>query len=394
MDLVGPYPRTKRGKQYILTIIDAYTRHLTSVALADKTATSVSRGLVEEVYLKLGCPRSLLSDLGTEFKNQVLEGICKLMGIQKLRTTVHRPSANGRCERSHRSISSCLAKMVSDNQRDWDEHLPMVTFAINCAKNEATMYSPFELLFGRLPRMPVEMVIDLPSEVYARDLDQYVEEFAERIRQANILVQKHGRSTFGRMKKNYDARVHETTFTVGQFVLYYYPRRYKGRSPKLSRPNIGPFRVLQRINSVNYIIALTPKSRRIIVHIDKLKPWTGEEPKCWQGVEIPDTDLVNASPDETSAPAEVITTDLSELFDNQSSKDFDACVKPGADASQTKETSTLKSKPKKSRIPTRTFSKESGYTADEPVIDDSILEGIGPQSRPRRIIRRPVRYRN
>ena len=83
-----------------------------------------------------------------------------------MKATVHRPSANGRCERSHHTISTCLAKLVTTNQTDWDEHLPMVTFAMNCAKNETTNYSPFQLMYGRLARMPVDMVLDLPDKAY------------------------------------------------------------------------------------------------------------------------------------------------------------------------------------------------------------------------------------
>jgi len=101
-------------------------------------------------------------------------------------------------------------------------------------------------------------------------MDDYVEEFAERTRRANLLAQAHSRTSFERMKKNYDAKVRETTYVPGQYVMFFYPRRYKGRSPKLSRPNVGLFRVLQRLNAVNYIIAMTPKSRRFIVHADNL----------------------------------------------------------------------------------------------------------------------------
>ncbi len=286
IDLVGPYPRTKRGKKYILTVVDAYTRYLTAIALPEKTATNVSRALIEEVFFKIGCGRSLISDLGTEFQNRILDDICRLLGVQKLRTTVHRPSANGRCERSHRTISTCLAKLVATNQMDWDEKLQLVAFAMNCAKSEATGYSPFELMFGRLPRMPVEMILDLPAESYPRDLDQYVEEFSERLRGAHQMVQQHTRTSFARMKRQYDAKLKDADYAVGQYVLFFYPRRYRGRNPKLARPNIGPFRILQQLNSVNFIIAMTPKSRRMIVHVDKLKPWPGDPPKCWEGVDV------------------------------------------------------------------------------------------------------------
>jgi len=81
IDLVGPYPRTKRGKKYMLTVLDAYTRHLTTIALAEKSAPVVARALVDEVFMKLGYPRFLLSDLGTEFQNQIMDGICRVMGV-------------------------------------------------------------------------------------------------------------------------------------------------------------------------------------------------------------------------------------------------------------------------------------------------------------------------
>jgi hypothetical protein len=206
---------------------------------------------------------------------------------------VHRPSANGRCEQSHLTISACLAKLVSLNQTDWDEHLPMVTFAMNCAKNEATTYAPFQLMFARLPRMPVEMVMDLPADAYPSDLDEYVADLSERTREANRLVQKHMRATFSRMKRRYDARVHEKAYKVGQFVLFYYPRRYRLRTPKLSRPNIEPFCILRKLNAVNYIIAMTPRSRRIVAHVDKLTLWHGDPPKCWENVE---QSAIKASP--------------------------------------------------------------------------------------------------
>lgn len=300
IDLVGPYPRTKKGKKYILTVSDAYTRYLICVAIPDKTAICVSRALVYEVFFKIGCPRSLQSDLGTEFQNQVLDGICNLLGIHKLRTTVHRPSANGRCERSHRTISACLAKLVAVNQTDWDEKLPLVVFAMNCAKSDATNFAPFELMYGRLPRMPVDMVMELPGEGSPGDYDQYVEEFADRLREANKLVQQQSRTTFSRMKRHYDAKVRNASYTVGQYVLFFYPRRYRGRNPKLARPNIGPFRILRRLNAVNFIIAMTPRSRRMVVHIDKLKPWHGEDPKCWEGIAVESdrcTDVDNAGGD-------------------------------------------------------------------------------------------------
>ena len=418
IDLVGPYPRTKRGKKYILTVLDAYTRHLTTIALAEKSAPVVARALVNEVFMKLGYPRSLLSDLGTEFQNQILDGICRLMGVHKLKTTVHRPSANGRCERSHHTISACLAKLVATNQTDWDEHLPMVTFAMNCAKNETTNYSPFQLMYGRLARMPVDMVLDLPDETYPSDMDDYVMEFAERTRRANLLVQKHSRTSFERMKKNYDAKVRETTYVPGQYVMFFYPRRYKGRSPKLSRPNVGPFRVLQRLNSVNYIIAMTPKSRRFIVHADKLKLWTGEVPKCWQGAELMTDEPLARNVGNVEPPTEPIVPDLRELFDGkvEGNATNAPCDQPDTPGESSTEAGGARSTSRRSRLPVPITRSKLGNCCEETVESETTVlseakhdmfgndgrsssevhQNAQPNRilRPSRHIRRPARYRN
>jgi len=59
------------------------------------------------------------------------------MEIEKLRTTVFRPSCNGVVERFHRTLNSMLAKAVSDSQRDWDERLPLVLSAYRATPHES-----------------------------------------------------------------------------------------------------------------------------------------------------------------------------------------------------------------------------------------------------------------
>jgi len=69
----------------------------------------------------------------------------------------------------------------------------------------------------------------------------------------------------------YDANVREQTYTVGEAVWYYYPRRYTKKSPKWQRCYIGPYRVTQVLPPVNYVIQRSPKSKPFVVHADKLK---------------------------------------------------------------------------------------------------------------------------
>ena len=98
VDLTGPHV-SSQGYTYILTAYDSFTRYVVTAPLRNKTAISAARALVSEVILRFGVPRSILSDLGREFQNELWDEICRLLGIARLRTTAYNPSTNGKIEK-------------------------------------------------------------------------------------------------------------------------------------------------------------------------------------------------------------------------------------------------------------------------------------------------------
>ena len=84
--------------------------------------------LVEQVFTRFGVPLSILSDQGKEVDGRFMNEVCRLFGIEKLRTTPYKPSTN-QVERFHRTMNSILAKTVSEHQRDWDVRLPFAMAA-------------------------------------------------------------------------------------------------------------------------------------------------------------------------------------------------------------------------------------------------------------------------
>ena len=157
IDLTGPHPASSQGAVYILTAIDAFTRYLVAVPLRNKSAVSVADALVKSVFLPFGSCRSVVSDQGTEFCNEILAEVANIFGIRKLRTTAYRASANGRVERVHRTLNSLLCKVVSDSQKDWQEKLPMVVAAYNAAQYESSGHSPYYLMYGRVYCTPLDL---------------------------------------------------------------------------------------------------------------------------------------------------------------------------------------------------------------------------------------------
>jgi hypothetical protein len=280
IDLTGPHPSSRQGHVYIMTAIDAYTRFLVAVPLRNKTAVAVANALVDHVFLPFGSYRSIISDQGREFCNEVLEDVTRILGIDKMRTTAYRASANGRVERVHRTLNTLLSKTVSEHQRDWDERLPMVVAAYNAARHETTEYSPYYLMFGREYRTPLDLTLGVP-ELEPPEVCEYADQLRQRIQTAYEKVNERLCTKTQRMKIRYDAKVHGFRLSPGEYVLYYCPRRKLGRYQKWRRL-CSVCRVEARFNDVLYSIRTSPRAKPILAHIDRLRRYEGDVPEAWK----------------------------------------------------------------------------------------------------------------
>ena len=280
IDLTGPHPTSRQGHIYILTAIDAYTRYLTAVPLRNKTAVVVADAIIKHVFLPFGAFRSIVSDQGKEFCCKILEEVTRLLDIEKLRTTSYRASSNGRIERVHRTLNELLSKVISENQRDWAERLPMVVAAYNAAQHETTQFSPYFLMYGREYRTPLDLTLDIPTKTSPESECEYVTQLRERIQSAYTAVNRHLHTTTQRMKIRYNAKVRDVQLEPGEFVIYYCPRRKVGRYQKWRRL-CSICRVEARFNDVLYSIRTSPRALPIIAHVDRLRRYEGDVPENW-----------------------------------------------------------------------------------------------------------------
>jgi len=101
----------------------------------------VAKVLVEQVFTRFGAPLFILSNQGKEVDGRIMNKVCRLFGIEKLRTTPYKPFTN-QVERFHRTMNSVLAKTVAENQRDWNVRLPYVMAAFRATRHDTTGYSP------------------------------------------------------------------------------------------------------------------------------------------------------------------------------------------------------------------------------------------------------------
>ena len=102
MDLVGPIsPVTSRGNRFILTVVDMLTGYTMAVPIPDKSAESICKAYVNNVYSIIGGSTRMLTDNGTEFRNKTMDEVCSKLGIKRIYSPVYTPQSNGKLEGYH-----------------------------------------------------------------------------------------------------------------------------------------------------------------------------------------------------------------------------------------------------------------------------------------------------
>ena len=284
VDLMGPFVKSGHYT-YLLSAICPFTKYLVCVPIADKTALNVAKALVKHLFLVYGQCDLLFTDQGKEFCNEVLNNVCRLMGIQKSSTSGYRPSSDGAVEKVQGTISTIIAKMVHRNQKNWAEIVPYVTFAYNTSIHSVTRYSPFFLMFLRDPITAIDFQLEQPSPATPTDLDEFTELLLKRMREAHEIVGDQLQAAFARNKRRYDARVRHIQIKEGDYVWFFLPRIKPGLMKKWQHRTDGPFKIIKKLNEVNFVLQKFPTAKPFIAHIDRMRLFKGQLPAVWQRVE-------------------------------------------------------------------------------------------------------------
>ena len=209
VDLVGPIsPVSEKGNRYILTVVDFATRYPEAVALPKIETERVAEALLE-VFSRVGFPKEMLSDRGTQFTSDMMKEISRLVSTKQLFTTPYNPRCNGLCERINGVLKSMLKKMCQERPKDWDRYLPAILFAYREEPQSSTGFSPFELLYGRTVRGPMQILKELwtgDCEDEIRNTYQYVVELRNHLEETCQLARESLYEAQGRQKHHYDKK--------------------------------------------------------------------------------------------------------------------------------------------------------------------------------------------
>jgi len=263
MDIMGPLSASRNGNAYILTIQDLLTKYSLAIPLQRAGAIDVANAFVNNFICVYGAPKALLTDQGTHFLNSLMKAIAKRFKISRYTTTAYRPQANGSIERSHHVLWEYLKQVVGE-KNDWDDYLSLACFSYNTSVHEGTQYTPHELVFGKLARVPSSET--LPEDVSNESYADYLTTLYNRLRDTQEIARTNLQRAKERSKRYYDKKIKPCNFNKGDFVYL-----LKEPTTKLGNQYTGPYKILEVLRNNNVRLEISAKTSRT-VHTDKLKP--------------------------------------------------------------------------------------------------------------------------
>jgi len=131
-----------------------------------------------------------------------------LSGMEKSRTTPYHPMGNGITERMNRTLLDMLGTLDPGRKHDWKAEVGPLVHAYNCTRHETTGYTPYSLMFGREPRLALDVIMGLHStDIHKKDYTKYVEDLRNRLRKSYEIATAKSRASQRHQKDNYDHRI-------------------------------------------------------------------------------------------------------------------------------------------------------------------------------------------
>jgi len=250
VDVMGPFVTARgSGNKFIAVYCDHLTRYVETIAMRVQDTKSLARGLVERVMCRHGCPRTLLSDRGLPFLSELAHEVYRLLRVRKLDTAGYRPQTNGLVERFNQTFATMLSMYVNSRHTDWDVYLPYLTFAYNTGAHPATKESPFYLVHGREPRLPLDVQMMPRDEGCNKVVEEYRAELVEGLHVAREFSRNSlQRDQQQRSRPPPPAR-QPPTYRPGDQVLVRMEPLGQGMSRKLHLKWAGPFRVVRELGT-------------------------------------------------------------------------------------------------------------------------------------------------
>ena len=211
----------RRGQNVnILVMTDHFTRFAQAYVTTSQTAKVTAKTIWERFIAYYGFPEAFLSDQGRNFESNLIAELCLLADVKKIRTTPYHPMTNGQCERFNRTLISMIGTLKPREKSNWKEYVKPLVFAYNATRHETTGFSPYYLMFGRNPRLPIDVTFGIPLQYKGSTLTTgYVTGLQKQMEWARVQAQEKALKQNKRNQRIKDQKCRGRQLEPGDKVL-------------------------------------------------------------------------------------------------------------------------------------------------------------------------------
>jgi hypothetical protein len=267
IDTIGPLPKSDNGNIYAVTMICNLSKYLISVPVPNKDSKTIAKSIFDSFITTYGPMRQILTDKGTEYKNQTLTELCKMLNIELKHSTAYHHETVGTVERNHRTMNEYLRAYLNNLHSDWDEYLKKFTYCYNITPHSSLdlKYTPYELVFGKKPYLFDILQTNDIDPLY--NIDNIAKELKYKLQTAHNMANKLLEISKLKNKRHYDKNSNIISLAIGDKVLV-----TNEESHKLDKKFLGPFEVSKIIDK-NVEVIDKDTNKTIIIHKNRVKKY-------------------------------------------------------------------------------------------------------------------------
>ena len=298
----------------VLVLQDHFSKYVVAYVVKDQTVCTAAETLRIGYFGLFGAPAYLVSDQGKAFTGHVITHLCELYGVQKLRTLPYHAQTNGQVEHMNQTIICMIGKLEEDKKACWSEHLPELLMAYNATRSAVTGYSPYYLLFGRRPRIPVDYLFPtLHDSPHQTKMEVSVVAMQKRLKEAFAVARRLTSEEAAKQCCYYDRKAGAVALQPGDVVMVH-TDGFLGKRKVKDRWEDGGFIVESQLEDWSVYKVKCPttdarqKPKYRILHRNHLLLVTNEDASS-----IPGQAQAKATPTVSNATPEVFSAGVSLL---------------------------------------------------------------------------------
>lgn len=264
IDLLGPFPKSSNGSVYAVICVEYSTRFGAAGALPDKRSETVAAWMAQYIGTH-SVPKIIMSDRGTEFTGEAFQALCEGCLVDHRLSSAFTPNVNGLVEKFNDTVGRALRRACGRDPTPWHEELPFIVLGYNSTIQTSTKDSPFRLLHGREPSLPLHNVLPEPRPSGSTDLtlsDQEIEQREQQQRTLNLQARENIEAAQVEQQEDYQRRRAHAPRVLqlqpGEFVM----ERLAGANGKLNLAAEGPYRFIWYTDTTRTVCMLEDSEGR------------------------------------------------------------------------------------------------------------------------------------